>query len=359
MSLGRRGRNVVLSAVSLLATSGCEPSRPDAEQVSGEPASRETSWVRVRPVSSASLETAPAEVLARADARGELSCPSQGRVVSVLVARGDRVVKGAPIVEVVLPEVVEALGMREAAATRLRAIDARLAKLGALRGEGLVRAGELTELELARADASAGARLAEAKLAAAGLSDGSAVRVGGALRLTSPVDGVITDLDAVVGGACAPASPVLARIASERADRIEARLSSTPPGSALFVFVARSGAEHSVTLVEQAPDAMAGTRRAWFSLAPESALAPGTPGRLEVRLPGDKPAWIVPARAVGLVGGAARLDRRRDGARIDVEVLAMTGSVAVVAGALEASDEVAATLRADAEDAAPPVGSAP
>jgi membrane fusion protein, heavy metal efflux system len=342
----------------LLAAPGCEPSRPGSEEASREAASRETAWVRVLPVSSASLEAAPAEVLARADARGELSCPSQGRVVSVLVARGDRVTKGTPLVEVVLPEVVEAVGMREAAATRLRAIDARLAKLGALRGEGLVRAGELTELELARAEASAGARLAEAKLAAAGLGDGSAVRVGGALRLTSPVDGVVTDIDAVVGGACAPASPVLARIASERADRIEARLSSTPPSAALYVFVARSGAEHPVTLVEQAPDAMAGTRRAWFSLAPDAALAPGTPGRLEVRLPSDKAAWIVPARAVGLVGGAARLDRRRDGARIEVEVLAMSGSVAVVAGALEASDEVAATLRAD-EHAAPPAGSAP
>ncbi len=206
-SLAMRLRVVVLSSAALSALSGCEPSQPGSEQAPAEAASRETAWVRVRPVSSASLEAAPAEVLARADARGELSCPSQGRVVSVLVARGDRVVKGTPLVEVVLPEVVEALGMREAAATRLRAIDARLAKLGALRGEGLVRAGELTELELARAEASASARLAEAKLAAAGLSDGSAVRVGGALRLTSPVDGVVTDLDSVVGGACAPASP--------------------------------------------------------------------------------------------------------------------------------------------------------
>lgn len=344
-------------AMALVAP-GCASNEPAAGDAVGEPASRETAWVRVRPVSSASLEAAPAEVLARADARGELSCPSQGRVVSVLVARGDRVAKGTPLVEVVLPEVVEAMGMREAAATRLRAIDARLAKLGALRGEGLVRAAELTELELARAEASAGARLAEAKLAAAGLSDGSAVRVGGSLRLTSPVDGVVTDLDAVVGGACAPASPVLARIASERADRVEARLSSTPPSAALYVFVARSGAEYPVSLVEQAPDAMAGTRRAWFSLAPDAGLAPGTPGRLEVRLPSDEPAWIVPARAVGLVAGAARLDRRREGARIEVEVLAMSGSVAVVSGALEASDEVAATLRAE-EDAASPAGSAP
>lgn len=357
-SLAMRLYGVVLSSAALSALSGCEPSQPSSEQAPAEAASRETAWVRVRPVSSASLEAAPAEVLARADARGELSCPSQGRVVSVLVARGDRVVKGTPLVEVVLPEVVEALGMREAAATRLRAIDARLAKLGALRGEGLVRAGELTELELARAEASASARLAEAKLAAAGLSDGSAVRVGGALRLTSPVDGVVTDLDAVVGGACAPASPVLARVVSERADRVEARLSSSPPASARYVFVARSGAEHPVTLVEQAPDAMAGTRRAWFSLAPDAALAPGTPGRLEVRLPSDQPAWIVPARAVGLVGGVARLDRRREGARIEVEVLAMSGSVAVVSGALEAGDEVAASLRTGVEEAAP-AGSAP
>ncbi len=113
-----------------------------------------------------------------------------------------------------------------------------------------------------------------------------------------------------------------------------------------------------MTLVEQAPDAMAGTRRAWFSLAPDAALAPGTPGRLEVRLPSDQPAWIVPARAVGLVGGVARLDRRREGARIEVEVLAMSGSVAVVSGALEAGDEVAASLRTDVEEAAP-AGSAP
>jgi membrane fusion protein, heavy metal efflux system len=361
----RRGVLLALAVLSACARPAADP--PHGSPPSSPPAaptSVPAPWVPVRPPRDVSLLEMPAQVLVAPESSGAVTPPFTARVVRVLVRAGERVDKGAPVVEVVMPQVVSAAGAYAAARTRVEAYGRRKAQLDSLRAEGLARSAELSEVETRVAEARADQQTALATLRSAGIGVDEAARTldgNGALALPSPVNGTVIEVQAAVGESRDGGGRPFARIAGESRPRIEARLSHRLPRDARFEFVVAAGGRHPVTLVSQAPlvDPSDGTTLSWFEPAPEVRLPGGVVGRLRITLPADTLAVVVPASAIdreagreaGRAGGRAAgrtqvIVRHGDlGRRVDVEVLAASGADAVVLGDLGLSDEVAADPR--------------
>lgn len=341
--------------VGALAVAGCHEAQSQSKPEAGPARSSLPSpWVAARAPSGLSLLEAPAEVLAAPGSVGVVAPPATARVTKVYVRAGERVDKGARVVEVLMPELVTAAGNLGAATTRIEAYRARKQQLEQLRAEGLARAAELADVVTKLAEARADQQGAEARLAGGGLDARAAQRLlsdGGALALTSPVAGVVVEIDAVVGEQREPGRP-FARIAGGGDTRIAARLAHAPPSGARFQFQSASGEKVPLTFISEAPlvDARDGTRPFWFTPASGARLLPGQSGRLHVMVDGagKGPGLVaVPAGALSLDGDHAELTLR-DGAgdkRITVEVIATSGADALVRGPIAVGDQVAAEAR--------------
>lgn len=342
----------VLLACACSSTAGQEPPPPEA------PASAPARWVQARPPRDVSLLEVPAQVLPAPESRAVVAPPFDARVVRVRVAAGQRVAKGAPLVDVIMPELVSAAGAWSAASTRVAAYTRRKVKLEALAREGLTRAVELTETEAKLAEARADLKAAQATFRAAGMTPRGAsalLRGDGTVPLTSPIAGVVTEVQAVVGETRPGGGAPLVRVAGDSAARIEARLTHPPPRGARFELVTSAGEAIPLRLLEQAPfvDPTDASRPAWFEPEVPQPLPGGLTARLRILPPEDTRAVVVPTDAVGGGPGDAFVIRRRgDGSeRVGVRVLARSGADALVEGALVAGDEVSADPEALAGDA--------
>lgn len=344
-----RSTRVFVAALALLvaSASGCGNKGAGAT-ASAEPAPAgsargvSTPWVTVRPPKDLSLLEGPAKILVSPEASGAISTPFAAKILRIHVAPGARVAKGDPIVDLLAPEVVRAAGAERAASLRLDAYQKRKSQLEALRADGLVRLGDVADVD---------AKIAEAKgeLAIAGATLRSATALGArlsgdTLTLTSPVDGTVTDLDAVVGEARDTSRGPIAHVAGEGPMRIEARFTVRPPEGASFTFVASPNVDATLKIVGQAPtlDAGDGSLRVWFETDAALPLPAGSFGKVRVSLPDTKGVVAVPAASLGLEGGKAFVVLERTGKPEPVEVLATSGADALVRGALEAADRVAA-----------------
>lgn len=342
---------LLLALLLLGAATGCtSPSSPAAPTPPvPEPSSAPTAWVAPRSARGMPLTEAPAQVLAAPEATAAMGLPFRGSVVRVAVRPGQRVQRGEVLVEVLLPEVVQAAGAWQGAALRREAWEKRVAQLQSLQAQGLARAAELTEAETRLAEARAEQQAALAVLRAAGLGsqEASSVLQRGTLALRSPVEGVVTEVSAALGEVREAGGAPLVRVVGEAPARLEARLAHTLPEPVEYEFAAPGLEPLPVRAVGQSPalQAQEGTRLAWFEPQPPKALPAGLQGTLRVRAGSLEGVHVVPARALVLKSGEASvLVRTPEGPprQQPVQVLATSGAEALVRGELSTSDRVAA-----------------
>ncbi|MCY1082434.1 efflux RND transporter periplasmic adaptor subunit [Archangium lansingense] len=249
-------RSALLSSVLLLgAALGC--SSPPAPAAAPPPAqsSARTAWVHPRSPRGVPLTEAPAHVLPHPEGAAALGLPFRGSVTRIAVRPGQKVRKGEVLVEVLMPEVVRAAGDYEAASLRREAYERRTAQLKALQEQGMARVFELAEAEANLAEARAAQQSAQALLKVAGVEGPAAAGVAqrGMVALRSPVDGIVTGVDAVLGQTREGGSEPLVRVAGEGPARLEARLSLVLPEDTAFEFAAPGVEAVPVRLVGRAP----------------------------------------------------------------------------------------------------------
>lgn len=311
------------------------------------PKSAETPWIAARAPKDLSLLEAPAELVPPASAKGAVSPAFSAKILKVHVEHGHLVEENAAIVDVLMPELARAAGAYLAASTRIHAQTKRKTQLEALRKDGLTRLSDIAEVESNLADALGNQQIALATLKIAGLGpkDASALAAsGGTITLKSPVGGIVTEIDAVIGETREPSSPPIARIERAGSARVEARFSQRPPADAQYSFVGPLGQTMSLKLVSEAPSVSArdGTILAWFE-SPESLNLPhGTLGKVRVVPDPKAGAVAVPSAAVTLKDGQAVVFLRKTKDVLSVKVLSSSGADAVVQGEIQAGDEVAA-----------------
>jgi cobalt-zinc-cadmium efflux system membrane fusion protein len=324
-------------------------------------ASVPTPWVPARSPSDVSLLEMPAQVAAAPQSVGAVVPPFPARVLRIAARPGDHVDKGAPLIDVLMPQLVSAAGAYTAARTRVDAYGKRKRQLEQLRAEGLVKIVDLSDAETRLAEAHADEETALATLHAAGVSPSEAARMlaaGGRVTLRSPVGGTVTELHAVVGETRDANGNALVRVVGAGAPRIEARLSQQLPEGARFEFVSPAKERTPLRLVAQAPvvDPRDGTRATWFEPVSPMPLAAGASGRLRVLLPAGARAVVVPATAVAsdAHGSWVVVQQGQTSRKVAVHVIASSGADALVEGAVEPGQSVAADATAAPTDGGAP-----
>lgn len=335
----------VLPLLALGSLAGCGAS-PAPQPAPAEKRSSRSPWVEAKAPEGIALLTAPARALPTPEGEASLTAPFPARIVSVRVQPGDRVEKGAPLVEVVMPEIVSAAGRLAAASEKLAALGKRHGALEEMKAHGLVRMAEIADVEAAMGEARAERLTARAILASAGLSerDGTSLLSGtGAIALRSPTAGVVVSVDAPLGAVREAAGGPLVRVAGEASTRLVARFPVTPPAGATFTFAPLDGSPVPVEAVSTSPivDGRDGSREIFFR--PQGPVVSGATGTLKVDLP-EGGAVAVPARSLRLVEGIPTIYLREgEGEKpVSVVVLASTGAQALIRGDVRPGDLVAA-----------------
>lgn len=322
---------------------------PDPLEVDGpmaRQASSPVSWARARPAAGGALLEAPGTVVRPAQADAHLAPPVATRVERVHVQVGDRVEAGAPLVDVTMPEVVQAAGRLVAADIRIASQRKLSEQLEGLREHGLVRGTELAEAQAALAEARADRMAALSVLAGAGLSAADAgplLSNGGGTTLRSPIAGVVLGVDAPLGAIREPGGEPLVRVGAPSSGRVVARIAGALPPGAVFEWVQGPATPVPLTLVSESPFLGSQDGNREIFLQAEATLSPGASGRVRIRLPAEVEALTIPTRAIFLRDGASLVFVRagHEVREVGVQVLSTTGSEALVLG-LEADQRVAA-----------------
>jgi len=335
----------------LVALAACN-TKPDAEpsEASDEGArSLATAWVEVGQPHDASLLELPARIVASAETRARIDVPLRAAVVEVFVQVGDRVEAGDRIVELRVPELVEAAAVLSGADAQLGSHRSRRDRLDQLRGQGLVGAGEVFDVQSGIGQLSAQRRRALATLTGAGL-DAAARRellTRGTVTLTAPVAGVVAALDAIPGEVVEPGG-ALAQILGEGRARVALAFSGAVPNEVELEFVGVDGLRFALadTPVATAIEPELGRTLAWYETADGRPLAHGVRGRVILRGT-DAGLLEVPEAALRLLDGRAWVGRRPAHGGppepVEVEVLRALGSSALIRSAgLVVGDRVAA-----------------
>lgn len=294
------------SALALGLVLGCDAPAPPALREEPAAAAR---WVRAVGAVRGIAWEAPAVVRAEGPGTGELTASVRVRVRRVMVQPGDRVRAGDPLAEVEAPDVLRALGTRDAAAARATPLRAWRDELAAQRDAGLVRSSELRDVQARLGEAEAERIRAESDVRASGFApaDLRALSRGGRTVLRAPLDGVVQRVAMIPGRVVDPGGPALAVIVAPRPVRVEVRLHDAWPAGAALRFEPAHGAPVDLdpTPLSETVDPETGARLLWLRPQGESSMLAGTLGRVVLRgAPGD--AVTVPARAL----------RRRDGAAL-------------------------------------------
>ncbi len=326
-----------LAVLGILACHGPAPEPPDPS--AGQAASTPVRWIKPQhPSEHLTLFAMPAVAVAAADARQAVALSTRAQVETVFVRAGDRVLAGAPLVDVRVPEWVQAAAQRQATQTRLAAQQKYLASLKSLRGEGLARTGDVFQIETQVAELQALRAEAESRLRGAGLDDAavSELIAKGHLTLRARQDGLVRQVTAVAGATVEPGQPPLLVVESPRAVRIEVHLHQPLPQGGTWVFRQTSGVDLPLqpTPVAQSADAEDGSQIMWFDAAsPDQTLPAGTRGQLVLGHVADD-IWAIPVAALINAQGAPQVIVSGDsgGRAVSVQVVGMAGSIALVRG---------------------------
>ncbi|MFO0626307.1 MAG: efflux RND transporter periplasmic adaptor subunit [Polyangiales bacterium] len=217
-------RNVFVLTLAL----GCNAPAPPALREEPAVAAR---WVRAVASSRGIAWEAPGVVRAEGQGAGELTAPVRVRVRRVLVQPGDRVRAGDPLAEVEAPDVLRALGTRDAAAARGAPLRAWRDELAAQRDAGLVRSSELRDVQARLGEAEAERIRAESDVRASGFApaDLRALARAGRTLLRAPLEGVVQRVEMIPGRVVDPGGAALAVIVAPRPVRVEVRLHDAWP----------------------------------------------------------------------------------------------------------------------------------
>lgn len=258
--------------------------------------------------------------------------------MKVRVQPGDTVDAGASLLEVLMPEAVDAAGRAEGARVRLEAWEARKQTVTQLKEEGLARTLDVSEAASRVAEARAELQAARAVLVSAGLRErdaASLLQSGGVVALRAPRAGVVTEVSAVQGELREPGTAPLLTLASDATTRVEARF-PTPPGEGPFTFLS-GGQSVALTLLSRAPgvDPHDGAHVAWFT--PATRLSVGALG--VVRSDGEgAPGFVVPSDAIHRADARTFVETHHG--EVTVTVVQCAASTCVVEGSLTLEDEV-------------------
>lgn len=340
-----------LCIVGAFALFGCaaEPS-PLADLEVDRANSAAATWVPVTEATDAALLEASAQVVVPPGAVAEVATTYRLHIDRVVVRPGDVVSTGDVLLEATAPDLVEAVAARRAADVQAKVLRARLDRLEALRKDGLVEQARLFELEVALAEVDAQRLQAAAVLRGAGVDGPEIGRLSrsGTVVLTSPIDGTVRGVDAVVGQVREPGSGALISIVGAGDVRIEARMAGSVPKHTRFEFVGSDGS--MLDLGEGEPQTLIvpedGTVLAWWDPPTvEHMLVPGLRGRVRGR--------VAQAGVVQVPAAALQIDRQgqpmvlvqssdEKSVPVPVDVIASSGASALVRGALKVGTKVAA-----------------
>ncbi len=333
---------LVLSLSAILVLARCSTgSAPPPAPAAAEPAPAAAApRGAARAPTGSPLAEAPARVVAGPTGASVVSAPLRARVIKVRARAGDPVAAGAPLVDVVMPELLEAAARLRGSRGRLAAAQARAAQLDALRAEGMARAADQSEAALKVAEAASDVEAARAVLLAAGVREDDASRMlagTGQVVLKAPFAGTVSRVTAVVGEVREPGGPPLVELQSAGEVRVEARFGTAPALDAPWDFLAADGARFPLRPLGRSAAAAPedGSRAAWFELQEEGAPASGTPGRVVLRQTAG--AVLVPASSVRHEGAQASVVKA-DGTRVELQLLGCSGADCLVKGSVAAGD---------------------
>jgi multidrug efflux pump subunit AcrA (membrane-fusion protein) len=285
---------------------------------------------------------APARVLAAPGATAVTTPPLKGRVVRVRVQAGDSVDAGAALVDVLMPEVLEAAGREVGAQARLSAWSDRYRVLEQLRQQGLARVPEVSEAAARMAEAGADLASARAVLRSASIQDWEVEHLlsgSGVVTLRAPIAGVVMEVTGTPGQFREPAQGPLVTVVGAAASRLEARFSRPPePGGWTFTW---AGGRAEVHLVGLAPvaDPRDGSFLGWLEGDVPLRAPAGTLGRVSREVAHLGTVVLVPAQAVRREGGAASVST--PDASVPVDVLECGTTTCLVTGGLGVGTPVA------------------
>jgi multidrug efflux pump subunit AcrA (membrane-fusion protein) len=317
------------------------------------PNSADSAWATVRPAADATLLEAPAHVVVHPDAVAEIAPTYRLHVERVLVRPGDVVAAGDVILEGTAPDLLDAAATLRATSAQAEILSARRARLAQLREEGLIEQSRVFELDVALAEVEGQRLRAAATLRAAGYSTAEAARwtksSSSHIALTTPISGTVRSVDAIVGQMREPNAGAMVSIVGQGPSRIQARLAGPVPPGARFELVVHGG--EVVDLGDAPPTTLVvpedGTTLAWWDPPGEGLrLQPGLRGRVRGRVV-DPDLREVPSAALRVVDGrisVLRVDESGETESVPVEVVASSGTSAIVRGPLELGDRVAADV---------------
>lgn len=335
----------VLAVLPLFVVlAGCPEEPPAAAAPPPNTSSAVTRWTLARAADHAPLLEVPARVIGSAEASGVVSPPFRGRIIRLYAGPGATVARGQAIVDVAMSEVSQAAGAYLSAITLVEAWTGRVAQLKKLGSQGLARASDLNEAQVRLAEARASSMSALATLRAAGVDGAGASKLldrGGVVTLTSPVDGVLTELHAVLGESVEPTDEPVARIVGAGRATVEAKMPHGFPKDVSLAFIDGAGRSHPLKPLGNSPavDPKDGTVLAWFAPDADTELAAGQGGAVRASLLNPEGAVLVAARAVA-VGETQTIVLVRDGdgfREVPVNVLARSGADALVRAVDEAT----------------------
>ena len=334
-------RLLQLALVAAL-TSACET----APDVPSEAVAHEPRWSDVTRPRDLSLLEAPALVVHSPEGEARVSASHMARVVRVHVRAGDTVEAGAPIVDVVMPAVLEAAARWMSVGPRRSLRTARRGELASLEAEGLVDRARVFEqdTELRALDAQQAEALATLRAASITPQEASRSLRDGFTTLRAPIGGVVSEVMASIGEVRDATGASFATIVVPVPARIEVRFAHAIPEEAVLRFVGADGVQ---TALEAAPiarviDPEDGTQRVWLAAANGAPLPTGLRGRVVVSLDDTTSVVEIDAAALVLAGGEAFVEKRTDAGveRLQVEVITASTTRALVRGALAPGDRL-------------------
>jgi len=344
----RRAQTAFICLVLGACASSAEPT---VETEAPTLASASSRFVAIRTPVDGSILEAPAQV--RATASGEVTAPTPLRIAQVHVQVGEPVSAGDPIVDAYAPEVLDAAAAYLSTASRARIHDQRADQLEGLRGEGLVGRAEVFRERATAAELRANRLRAVALLRSSGVDprDASALLERGVLTLCAPVDGIVTELSARVGRSYDGVASPIATISGVGAPRIEIRTAGAWPSAESIELVTGDGRTIALnpTPIAAVIVPSDGTKRSWFEPVEPIELPDGLFGTARLTLARD--VWEVPATAILQRGASSTLIRRRGevSETIPVEIVAASGTSALVRGPLAPGDLVSSSPRSEDE----------
>ena len=181
----------------------------------------------------------PARVAFDEAKTSRLGSPLSGRVTAVMVERGQKVTKGAPLFTVSSPNLAELRADQEKALVERATAQASYNRVKDLVTSGSLPGKELVTAEQELAEAELAVRLAAQKLASLNVSGGAGVA---AFTVTAPRDGVVVEKNVAVGQSVDSSSGSLMAIADLSdvwvvADLFENDVGALAPGAKAKVTV--------------------------------------------------------------------------------------------------------------------------